>query len=212
MEILKSRIISSFTISLYLLKFSGLICFLISSSETPPSRISAIIAANFSRAWPVTRVSGTSTFITLAKPSPMALFRAPAYSFASSWSIAFFNSSIKESAVNPALTLAANSSVRSGTDRDEALRTSTSKMACLPAKVLSRSLSGKLTETCRVSPTLAPTSPSTSPSMYRPGPKTTSTLSPEAAFGNGSPFSPSAVAMYPTILTLQASPICSAYS
>lgn len=70
--------------------------------------------------------------------------------------------------------------------------------------------SGKRTFTVLVSPTFPPSNPSTSPVMYLPLPKITSTLSPLAASGNGSPFSPSAVAMYPTIFTMQASPVASA--
>ena len=63
--------------------------------------------------------------------------------------------------------------------------------------------------TVLVSPTFPPSIPSTSPSMYRPVPSMTSTLSPLAASGSFSPFPPSAVARYPTILTLHASPVVS---
>mmetsp|Transcript_23882 Transcript_23882/g.40855 ORF Transcript_23882/g.40855 Transcript_23882/m.40855 type:complete len:213 (+) Transcript_23882:257-895(+) len=204
---LKSRIMSGFSISLYLTKFSGEINFLISSSAIPEDRISDIIMAYFSRAWLVTRVSGTSTSMISERLLARASFRAPMYSCASWVSTALRSSSLRESAVRPGRTCSANSSVISGRIRLEADSIVTSKMASFPARSLFFKASGKRTLTVFVSPTFPPTNPSTNPSIYLPPPKITSTSSPLAASGNFSPFSPSAVAMYPTILTLQASPI-----
>mmetsp|Transcript_105794 Transcript_105794/g.158351 ORF Transcript_105794/g.158351 Transcript_105794/m.158351 type:complete len:230 (+) Transcript_105794:413-1102(+) len=211
-DTLKSRTIPGLTTFLYLMKFSGVICFLISSSATPLLLISDIIMAYFSRAWLVTNVSGTSTSMTSERAADNALFLAGANSLESSLSIAFVNSSLSVSAVNPARTFSANSSVNSGRVRFDASRTVTSKMALFPAKFLSRRASGKRTETVFVSPTLAPTRPSTKPVMYLPSPNTTSTRSPLAASGKASPFSPSAVAMKPSMFTTHASPICSSWS
>mmetsp|Transcript_37160 Transcript_37160/g.90117 ORF Transcript_37160/g.90117 Transcript_37160/m.90117 type:complete len:201 (-) Transcript_37160:792-1394(-) len=198
---------SSLTMFLYLRKFSGLIWFLISSSATPLLRMSVIIMANFSRAWFVTSVSGTSTSIISDNAAASAAFRAGVYSLASSLSTAFCNSSFRLCASKPARTSFANSSVTSGRERFDASKTSTSNSAFFPANVLSRRAVGNVTETVFVSPTCAPTIPSTSPVMYRPSPRMTSTRSPDAASGNFSPFSPASVAMYPSILTTHASPI-----
>mmetsp|Transcript_7085 Transcript_7085/g.10352 ORF Transcript_7085/g.10352 Transcript_7085/m.10352 type:complete len:242 (-) Transcript_7085:626-1351(-) len=203
---LKSLTILSLTIFLYFKKFSGLICFLISSSLTPLSRISVIMTANFSLAWFVTSVSGTCTSNTSERASERALLRAGVNSLASSASTALRNSSCNDSAVKPARTLLANSSVTSGRVRWEASKISMSKRAVLPANVLSRRFTGNVTLISRLSPTEAPMIPSTRPSMYRPFPIMTSTSSPDAAFGRGSPLVPSSLAMYPTMFTRQASP------
>mmetsp|Transcript_22779 Transcript_22779/g.47541 ORF Transcript_22779/g.47541 Transcript_22779/m.47541 type:complete len:222 (+) Transcript_22779:603-1268(+) len=204
---LKSLTISGFSISLYLLKFSGLISCLISSSAMPLERISVMNMAYFSRAWLVTSVSGTSASMIPARALAKASLRAPMYSWASWVSTALRSSSLRDSAVSSGRTWAANSSVISGRMRLEAERMVTSKMASFPARSLFFRASGKRTLTVFVSPTFPPSNPSTNPSIYRPLPKITSTSSPLAASGNGSPFSPSAVAMYPTIFTLHASPI-----
>mmetsp|Transcript_14152 Transcript_14152/g.40334 ORF Transcript_14152/g.40334 Transcript_14152/m.40334 type:complete len:235 (-) Transcript_14152:1071-1775(-) len=147
MDTLKSLMMSSFTIFLYFSKFSGLICFLISSSETPLLRMSVIIMANLSRAWLVTSVSGTSTSRTCANAADRAALRAGTNSLASSASTALRSSSSRLSLVNPDRTISANSSVTSGRVRLEASSTETSKTAFFPANVLSRSASGKVTDT-----------------------------------------------------------------
>mmetsp|Transcript_9292 Transcript_9292/g.20969 ORF Transcript_9292/g.20969 Transcript_9292/m.20969 type:complete len:211 (+) Transcript_9292:894-1526(+) len=210
MLILKSRTMSGLVISLYLIKFSGLINFLISSSSMPELRMSLIITAYFSLAWFVTSVSGTVTSMISAMALPSASLRAPMYSWASWESTAVFSSSRSVSAVRPGRTFSANSSVIVGTMRLEAERIVTSKIASFPARSLFFKASGKRTLTVLVSPTLPPSKPSTNPSIYLPGPNTTSTLSPLAASGNGSPFSLSAVAIYPTMFTLHASPVANA--
>mmetsp|Transcript_1367 Transcript_1367/g.3451 ORF Transcript_1367/g.3451 Transcript_1367/m.3451 type:complete len:255 (-) Transcript_1367:866-1630(-) len=207
MLILKSVTMSGLLMSLYLMKFSGLIIFLISSSAMPLSRMSVIIIAYFSLAWLVTRVSGTSTSMVSARLLPRASLRTPIYSWASWESTALRSSSRRSSVVRPGRTSSANSSVISGSVRFEAERMVTSKMASFPARSLFFKAAGKRTFTVLVSPTFPPSNPSTSPSIYLPGPMITSTLSPLAASGSGSPFSPSDVAMYPTMFTLQASPL-----
>mmetsp|Transcript_27298 Transcript_27298/g.49594 ORF Transcript_27298/g.49594 Transcript_27298/m.49594 type:complete len:233 (-) Transcript_27298:543-1241(-) len=211
MDTRKSLQISSLTTFLYWTKFSGVMSFLISSSAIPLSRMSVIMTAYFSRAELVTRVSGTSTSILSASALARASFRSSTNSFASSSSMAFRSSFSRSAAVIPARTFSANSSVTSGVERWDASLTVTSKIAFLPARVLSLNFSGKETVTILVSPTLAPTRPSTRPSMYRPGPKMTSTSSPLAALGRGSAFeTPSSAAMNPTMLTTHASPMASA--
>mmetsp|Transcript_7497 Transcript_7497/g.16633 ORF Transcript_7497/g.16633 Transcript_7497/m.16633 type:complete len:233 (+) Transcript_7497:25-723(+) len=207
MDTLKSRTMPSTESSLYLMKFSGEIIFLISSSAIPLLRMSVIMSAYFSRAWLVIRVSGTSTSNTPLRALPSASFRAPMYSCASWESTALRSSSLRDSAVRPGRTCSANSSVSSGRIRLEAERISTSKIASFPARSLFLSAAGKRTFTVLTSPTFPSTNPSTNPSIYLPGPNTTSTLSPLAASGNASPFSPLAVAIYPTILTTHASPM-----
>mmetsp|Transcript_35278 Transcript_35278/g.81706 ORF Transcript_35278/g.81706 Transcript_35278/m.81706 type:complete len:213 (+) Transcript_35278:758-1396(+) len=182
--------------------------FLISASAVPLSRISVMVMVYFSRACWVSTVSGHSTSMRAARALERAALRASVYSEASSSLMALVSSAVRSARVMPGRTSPAKASSRVGRVRVLAWRTLTSKMARFPARVLSLSRSGKLTPTVLSSPTLAPTSPSTNPSMYRPSPKMTSTSSPLAAAGRGSALvTPSSAAMYPTIFTTAASPI-----
>jgi len=122
---------------------------------------------------------------------------------ASCLSTALRRSSLTPLASRPGRIFLASSSSIGGTVQTCASFTVTSKTAFFSARVSSLKpyhyripSIDKVTKTVLVSPTLAPTNHSTNPSMYRPGPKTTSTLSPLAAFGRGSPLdTPSSTAI-----------------
>mmetsp|Transcript_21960 Transcript_21960/g.43884 ORF Transcript_21960/g.43884 Transcript_21960/m.43884 type:complete len:207 (-) Transcript_21960:762-1382(-) len=195
MEALRSLTMPSREMSLYFSKFSGETSFLISESGDPLSLISVSMRANFSLAWMVTRVSGMTMSIFSARALSMAAFLTPTNSRASSASTASLISSMSFSTFIPGRMLLANSSSISGRVRVSTESTVTSKMAVLPARVLSLRPMGKVTVTSRVSLIWAPTRPSTRPSMYLPVSMTTSTWSPEAALGKGSPLAPASVAM-----------------
>ena len=143
--------------------FSGLSCLLIASSETPLSHILAFIRANFSRDGLVTNVSGTSTLMTSATADPNAEFWASTYSLVSYKLTAFQSSSLRLSNARPGRTVFASSSMTAGRDWWEAFNTVTSSTALFPTSNLSQRFLGNETEIIRVSPTLAPISPYTSP-------------------------------------------------
>mmetsp|Transcript_18462 Transcript_18462/g.38458 ORF Transcript_18462/g.38458 Transcript_18462/m.38458 type:complete len:231 (-) Transcript_18462:807-1499(-) len=175
MDALRSLSIPPRATSLYFSKFSGVTSFLISASGVPLSLISVSMTAYFSRHCIVMRVSGTTISIFSARAFSRAVLRAAVNTLASSESTAVLISSMRPSLVRPGRIALANSSSSSGRVLVSTDKMVTSKIAVLPASVLSLRKGGKVTLTSRTSSTLAPIMPSTKPSMYFPVSMTTST-------------------------------------
>ena len=166
------------------------------SSGVPRSRRSASIAAkrSFVTSWTIvsgtSKSSGRSSTSAFERATSVFCWRVSAIS-CSTPSLSFASRSAQ---LIPALTRSANASFTSGSWRVCTLITSTSKSAAFPASCGADERAGNVTAIDRVSPSVAPTSPSTRPCMNFPSFISICSDSPPATCGSGSPLPPSAVA------------------